>query len=161
MSRLQASDDAGGESRLAGIEMALLTLRLLEHWRHEAGDYNSAMVLLSVVAIRAEKLTRSPLDAELRSLQEPLPEDRMSSCNISSIAAAAGFNRETARRYVNQLVEAGFLERAEDGSVALAPGYAQRPELSELLQVQLDVFARSANELVRLGALQWVADAAT
>ena len=35
--KLVAAESAGGESRLAGIEMALLTLRLMEHWRAGSG----------------------------------------------------------------------------------------------------------------------------
>ena len=54
------------ESRPAGIRMVLLTLRMMEHWRRAAGDYNSAMILLAIVAISSEKLTRVELPPERR-----------------------------------------------------------------------------------------------
>jgi len=153
MTNLRATGNAGGESRLAGIEVALLTLRLLERWRAAAGSQNAAIVLLAVVAISAEKLTRAELEDEFHSLAEPVPADLLSKCNVSSIAAATGFNRETTRRYVNQLVEKGILERSADGAIAFVPGYLQREEIADLLQVQLELLSRSANELLRLGAL--------
>src|SRR5688572_9384549 len=85
------------ESRPAGIRMVLLTLRMMEHWRRAAGDYNSAMILLAIVAISSEKLTRVELPPERRALRKPVAHDTLSPCNISSIAAATGFNRETTR----------------------------------------------------------------
>ena len=153
MSVLRATEDAGGESRLAGIEVALLTLRLMERWREAAGNQNAAVVLLAVVAITAEKLTRAELEEEYRSLTAPVPSDRLSKCNVSSIAAATGFNRETTRRYVAQLVDKNILERGADGAIAFIPGYLQREEIADLLQVQLELLVRSTNELLRMGAL--------
>ena len=72
MIRIQAQPQAGGESRLAGIQMAMLTLRCMEHYRNVAGDHDSALILLAVVAISSERLTRGGLDEELRSLDAPL-----------------------------------------------------------------------------------------
>lgn len=153
MARIVAQPEAGGESRLAGIELALLTLRCMERWRDAAGDYNSAIILLAVVAISAEKLTRAPLDDHLRSLSEPFPTTELTLCNISSVAAATGFNRETTRRYVNRLIARDLLERRPDGTLAFTAGYLQRDEIGRLLQSQLDSFSRSATEFLRLGAL--------
>jgi len=153
MRRIVAQTDAGGESRLAGIGMALLTLRCMEKWRAFAGDYNSAIVLLAVVAITAEKLTRAPLDDSFRRLEEPLPPEELTVCNISSIAAATGFNRETTRRYVNRLIERAMLERYPDGSVGFPPGYVQRGEIADILQSQLENLGRSVTDFLRLGAL--------
>jgi hypothetical protein len=142
------------ESRPAGIRLVLLALRMMEHWRNAAGDYNAAMILLAIVGVSSEKLTRAELAPDLRTLDEPLEDEVLTPCNISSIAAATGFNRETTRRYVNRLVAQGVLVRSTSGSIRLVDGFIQRRETAELLAVQLEAFTRTANELVRLGVLE-------
>lgn len=151
--RVAPSRDAGGQSRRAGIEVALLTLRLVEHLRAQAGDQTSAMVLLAVVAITSEKLTRSGLDEHFWSMETPMPAEKLASCNVSSIAAAIGMNRETARRHVAKLIDRGILRRGDQGTITFTPGYMQREETSELLQAELEVISRSVTELLRLGAI--------
>lgn len=142
------------ESRTAGIRMVLLTLRMMEHWREAAGDYNSAMVLLAIVAVSAEKLTRVDLPSDQRALRDVVDDDALAACNISSVAAATGFNRETTRRYVNRLVDEGILVRTKRGSVRFVRGFVQRRATAELLGVQLEAFARTADELLRIGVLR-------
>jgi hypothetical protein len=142
------------ESRLAGIRLVLLALRMMEHWRNAAGDYNAAMIFLAIVGVSSEKLTRVELSPDRRKLDEPLEDEILTPCNISSIAAATGFNRETTRRYVNRLVAQGVLVRTVSGSIRLVEGFIQRRETAELLAVQLEAFTRTANELVRLGVLE-------
>jgi hypothetical protein len=126
----------------------------MERLREQAGDHTSALVLLAVIAITSEKLTRSNLEARFRSTAEAMPPDRLTSCNVSSIASAIGMNRETTRRYVLKLVARGVLERTSEGSIAFAKGYMQREETSGLLQAELEVLSRSVTELLRLGALR-------
>lgn len=149
-----ATKSAGGQSRLAGIEVSLLTLRLMERLREQAGDHTSALVLLAVVAITSEKLTRSNLECQFRSMAEPMPPERLTNCNVSSIASAIGMNRETTRRYVMKLVTRGVLERTLEGSITFAEGYIQREETRGVLQAELEVLSRSVTELLRLGALR-------
>lgn len=142
------------ESRIAGIRMVLLTLRMIEHWREAAGDYNSAMVLLGIIAVSSEKLTRIDLPREHRSLKDAVDDSALTLCNISSIAAATGFNRETTRRYVNRLIDEGILLRTSDGSVRFVEGFVQRQTTFNVLGVQLEALARTANELLKLGILK-------
>jgi hypothetical protein len=153
MIRIQARQQAGGESRRAGIQMAILTLRCMEHYRDVAGDHDSALVLLAVVAISAEKFTRGDLAGELRSLETPLPQDQLGSCNVSSIAVATGFNRETTRRYVHRLIEREILQRGPDGTIHFTAGYLQGGQIADLLQLQLDTLGRSVSEFLRIGAM--------
>ncbi|WP_338501664.1 hypothetical protein V6R86_02155 [Sphingomonas kaistensis] len=153
MIRIQAQPRAGGESRLAGIQMAMLTLRCMEHYRDVAGDHDSALIMLAVVAISAERLTRGGLADELRTLETPLPPEYIGTCNVSSIAVATGFNRETARRHVNRLIERQVLQRGPDGTIGFTAGYMQSGQIAELLQVQLDTLGRSVTEFVRMGAM--------
>ena len=84
-------------------------------------------------------------------MRNPVPKEYLARCNISSIAAATGLNRETTRRKVQDLVGRGFLMRLDDGSFHFTPGYLQRPHVAELVRKQLDSFTRVANDLARDG----------
>ena len=148
--------EAAARSRLTAIRLTMLTLRLMENWRRNVSDYDSAMVLAAVVAITAERLTRSEIDPELGPLERELPRELLARCNISSIAAATGLNRETARRKVNELIAEGFLVRSPEGVVGFAPGRLQREETLALVRTQLDAVVRLLNELLRDGVLKMV-----
>jgi len=145
---------ASANSRITGIRLSGLTLRWMENWRRNVGDYHSAMILLAVVAITSSRLLRTELDPELRDMRNPVPEPLLASCNISSLAAATGLSRETTRRKVNELVERGYLVRDEDRKVRFRPGYLQDDRAVELVRKQLDCFAQVAVELVRDGVLK-------
>lgn len=62
---------AAANSRLTAIRLATLTLRLMENWRRRFDDHESLMVILAVVAITADRLTRSDLPSELIRSQRP------------------------------------------------------------------------------------------
>jgi CRP-like cAMP-binding protein len=144
---------AAANSRLTAIRLATLTLRLMENWRRRFDDHESLMVILAVVAITADRLTRSDLPSELRSLDRPFPTERLARCSISSIAAATGLNRETARRKVNELIEAGILVR-RGREIGFTTGHVQDPYIGELIRSQLDAVTRLVNELHRDGVLK-------
>lgn len=144
---------AAANSRLTAIRLATLTLRLMENWRRRIDDHESLMVLLAVVAITSERLTRSDLPSELRSLELPIPTDRLARCSISSIAAATGLNRETARRKVNELIAVGILVRTAR-EIRFATGHLQDPFIGGLIRNQLDTVTRFVNDLQRDGVLK-------
>ena len=153
---LAVNDRAAREkSRLVALRIASLSLRLMENWRRPFSDYDSAMIVLAIAAISGEKLTRTTLERELQNLAEPIPRDRLTPCNISSIAEATGINRETARRKINRLIEAGLVERASDGSITFSPGFSQREEPTTIVRIQLDTLNRITNELIREGVLNY------
>jgi hypothetical protein len=141
-------------SRLTAIRLALLTSRCMENWREGVGDNDSAMILLAVVAICGERLTRTELPEALRNVATPLPPGVAGECNVSSIAAATGLNRETTRRRVNTLVEAGFLTRSEDGEVSYPIERQQDPATLDFVKKQLEAIARFANDAIRDGVLK-------
>jgi hypothetical protein len=147
-------DVARAHGRLTAIRLAVLTSRFMENWRRGLGDLDLAMILVAVVAITGERLTRAPLDEELRGLEADLPAGVRGECNISSIAAAAGLNRETTRRKVNALIEAGYLSRAESGEISFSPDVRQREQTEKLLRKQLEAVVRFANDLLREGVLR-------
>lgn len=153
-SMVQLSTDpkaADAKSRLVGIRIAMLTLRLRNNWGQMFGDTDTAAIVLAVVAIASERLMRAEL-GELETLALPLPTDALAHCNISSIAAATGLNRETTRRKVDQLIKKGLLVR-EDSSIRLAPGFTQQKAALSLVTAQLDELRRAVNDLLRIGAL--------
>jgi hypothetical protein len=140
-------------SRLAAIRLCMLISRCMENARRDVGDSDSALILVAVVAISGERLTRTELPEDLRSLATPLPPGVAGDCNISSIAAATGLNRETTRRKVRALVDQGFLQRSDAGEISFAPGVLRRDSTQELVKQQLEAIARFANEAIRDGVL--------
>lgn len=132
----------------------MLTLRLLENWRPLTPDPDLIIVLVAVAAISGEKLTRTSLSRDTGDLGRRIASDRLGYCNVSSVAAATGLNRETARRKVSRLVEAGVLVRRDDRSITFNPDVAQAKNTMELVEKQLDIIRRTTNELIRDGALR-------
>lgn len=145
---------AAAMSRLTGIRLALLTSRAMENWRAGVGDNESAMILLAVVAITGERLTRAELPEPYRDVTTPLPPGFAAGCNISSIAAATGLNRETTRRKVSALIERDYLARSEQGEICFPAARQQDPATLEFLSKQLEAVARFANDSIRDGVLK-------
>lgn len=141
-------------SRLTAIRLALLTSRAMENWRAGVGDNESAMILLAVVAITGERLTRTELPEVLRNVATPLPPGYAAGCNISSIAAATGFNRETTRRKVSALIERGYLCRSAEGEICFPADRQQDPATLDFLRKQLEAVTRFANDSIRDGVLK-------
>jgi len=148
------SDGADANSRLTGIRLAVLTTRIMELWRRGTRDSDTAMIMVAVAAITAERFTRSGLSDEMRTLDWAMPLDRLAPCNVSSIAAATGLNRETARRRVNALVKSGALIRSSNGEIAFPLGRMQDPATALLVRKLLEAVTRFVNETVKDGALR-------
>jgi hypothetical protein len=148
------NDGADANSRLTGIRLALLTTRIMELWRRGTRDSDTAMIIVAVAAITAERFTRAGLSGEMRTLDWAMPLDRLAPCNVSSIAAATGLNRETARRRVNSLVKAGTLIRSETGEIAFPVGRMQDPATAALVRKLLEAVTRFVNDSVKDGALK-------
>ena len=127
-----------------------MTLRLMEHWRSHLGvDTDSALIVLATLSVTMEKLTRSEVEPALRDVESTLPSDRLTKCNVSGIAQAMGLNRETARRKVNALVDAGILLRDNEGWLRVRPEYTRTVPTSALLQRRLETFVHASNEFLR------------
>ena len=144
---------AQANSRITAIRLTMLTLRCMEKWRANVSDYDAAMILVAVVAITAERLTRTSLDVELKMLTQPMPKEQLAPCNVSSIAAATGINRETTRRKVNSLIKGGFLVKSTDGVISFKPGHVQQDYILDLVRAQLDSVVRTVNDLCRDGTV--------
>jgi len=150
-------DEAGAEahSRLTAIRLSLMMLRYMEHWRARVDGYDAIMILVAIGAIVAERVTRdTDLKPELKCLRHPFPPERLTPCNVSSIASATGLNRETTRRKVKDLVDAGVLIRTDGSGISFAPGILQQDTAQEMFRRQLDCMVKLTNELLRDGTLK-------
>jgi hypothetical protein len=139
--------------RVAGIAIAAYTMRAMERWRANLTDYDCVMIMVSVIAISAERLLRAGIPEEYRSLSAPIDPAMLSKVNISSIAHATGLNRETTRRKVNDLIEQELLTRFEDGSVGFRPGLVQEERIYSQVRGQVGEIAAIVNQLVKIGVL--------
>jgi len=148
------AENVTAKSRLVGIRLAVLTLRMRETWRHLFGDDDAALIALATVATNSDRMLRAALDPDLESLENALSIDDLSRCNVNSIVAATGLNRETARRKVVRLIEEGLLVR-EQGRLRLAPGFTQQRVTLETVRTQLDQLRRAVEDLIRLGAINF------
>jgi hypothetical protein len=146
-------EQACAKSRLAALRIISMKLRLLTLWRDAAGGNDESLILMAVIAITGDRLTRTEVSPELRNMAHPVPRESLGRCNISSIAAATGLNRETARRGINRLIERGILERTPDRSIHFTSGRMQGSNAYRISEMQLDEFARTANALMRDGVL--------
>lgn len=146
-------DVAGANSRVSAIRAAVMLTRSMEVWRRERMDPETVLIILAVISITSEKLIRAGLDPEYRALDVYLPLEHLQVCNVASIAAATGLNRETARRRVQALLHEGVLIRTESGNIALPPDKVQERSALELIRKQLEAVVRFANESLRDGVL--------
>lgn len=149
---------AEANSRLVVLRLATLILRMRAGWAELFGDLDTAAIAMAVASIHADRLLRDEnLSPEVRSLETPLPEHMYGRCNIASVAVAAGLNRETARRKISKLVDAGILVR-EGSDVRLSAHLAQRGDLIKLVRAQVDHVRKTADELMRDGVIVYEGD---
>ena len=153
------SDATEAKSRLVHIALLNLNLRFMENWRtaqthsgDPALDYESLMILMAIIVIGAERVFRAELESEMQTLAQQLPRSRVGKVNLSSIAAATAINRETVRRKVNNLQEAGWVVRDKDG-IRTVPGVIPYDVLRTVIGSQLDALTRTVNQLAKLDVL--------
>lgn len=149
------------KSRLVLIALTSLTLRIMERWRHAiatvAGsmpDYENTMILNAIIVISAEKLIRGVSDPPFEALAVAFPYDRLTKCNVSSIAAITGLNRETVRRKVLLLESQQLVMKEKGGSVRIAHGILQLPIANAATRAELEVLSRAVNQLLAFKVLR-------
>ena len=141
------------KGRPAAISLAVYTLRAMEMWKRHVPDYDSAMIMIAVIAISAERLLRSDLDPQYGRLSKAIDLDLLGKCNVTSIAHATGLNRESTRRKVNDLIKRGRLARLEDGTIFFREGLTQEAAVHELVRRQMVEIAALFQRLLRLGVI--------
>ena len=146
-------DRADATSRITAIRAAVMMTRSMEIWRRERLDPQTVLIILAVISITSEKLMRAGLDPQYHALDVYLPLEQLQACNVASIAAATGLNRETVRRRVQALIDRGSLIRTESGDIALPPDKVQERSALDLVRRQLEALVRFANDSLRDGVL--------
>lgn len=95
-----------------------------------------------------------------RAIPEPfagtaiLPREWVVPISRNAIATASGLPRETVRRHVARMIEAGLLIEDSRGGVTLPEGVIQDRQLEPFLEGMLTIYARSAEELLRSGVIR-------
>lgn len=146
-------DRANANSRITAIRAATMLMRSMELWRRDRLDPQNVLIILAVISITSEKLMRAHLDPKYRALNIYLPLEQLQGCNVASIAAATGLNRETVRRRVQDLIGGGSLIRTDAGEIALPPRNVNQDSALELVRRQLEALVRFANDSLRDGVL--------
>ena len=142
---------AEANSRITAIRAAIMLMRSMELWRRDRLDPQNVLIILAVISITSEKLMRANLDPKFHALNTYLPLEQLQGCNVASIAAATGLNRETVRRRVQELIAGGSLIRTDAGEIALPPERVNEASALELVRKQLEALARFANDSLRDG----------
>jgi hypothetical protein len=146
-------DRAAASSRMTAIRAAMMLMRSMELWRRDRLDPQNVLIILAVISITSERLMRAPLDPKYHALSNYLPLEQLQDCNVASIAAATGLNRETVRRRVQDLIDSGSLIRTDSGAIALPPDKVNEESALELVRRQLEAVTRFANDSLRDGVL--------
>lgn len=154
------NDDAVlAKSRVVHLTLLNLNLRLMENWRSLQAysddlvlDHDTLLIMMGIIVIAAERVLRTELEPELQCLAKQLPSSKLGIVNLSSIAAATGVNRETVRRKVQALQEAGWVLRDKNG-IRPATGVLPYEALGKVIDAQLDALTRMVNQLTRSGVL--------
>jgi hypothetical protein len=148
------------KSRLALIQVLNLNLRLMEAWRRVQTDLtgtalssDATMILMAVIAIKTQRVTRTGELQGFEDLSKPLDTGTLRRCNLSSIAAATGLNRETVRRRVTELERLGFAARDVDGGVTIADGLLQQPEVLACIGRQVAAISKTVERMRSDGIL--------
>jgi len=150
------------KSRVALIYLLNLNLRLMEEWRRaQSGlfgaplDVESTLILMAIVAIRAENLVRTGDLKKFEDLSIPVQSRLLRRCNLSSIAETTGLNREMVRRRVGNLEKKGIVVREEDGGVRMADGILDQAEVRESVRSQLVSLAATLDRLRKDGLISY------
>ena len=151
------------KSRLVLVSFTTLSMRLMENWRQlisdvsgQMPDYEKTMILGAIITIGAEKLTRTELEPHFQSLADRFPVDRLTKCNVASVAAAVGLNSETVRRKIRELIDMKLVVKEPDGSLQIAPNILELRAVRDTLQAQLELLRRISNQLIKLHSLRIV-----
>ena len=128
-------------------------LGVLRQLSSEEADLETWLIVVSVTVIGARKFMRGGLDEGLRDLGVAMPRGQLDKCNLSTIAAATGLNRETVRRKVNWLIAAGILEKEGSRALRATSAVTGRPEVQRLVRDQIRAVRQLNDQLAAISEL--------
>lgn len=129
----------------------------LTNLRATFGNDMDKIVVLAVIGQGAQRLVGpgKSFDATLDGARLPMPDN--AATNVQSIADSTGIPRESVRRKVGELVEAGWVERLPNGTVRISTNVAIH-DLRQVTEQQFVIIDRTitamVDELERMGALK-------
>ncbi|MEG3145079.1 hypothetical protein U1839_10500 [Sphingomonas sp. RT2P30] len=112
------------------------------------------LIYTTIAVANVQKLMRERSIPSGRGATEILPREWVVPISRNAIASATGLPRETVRRHVARMVEAGMLIQDERGGVTTPIGMISNFGLEPLLEALLTEFARAAEGLLRAGVIE-------
>jgi acylphosphatase len=119
----------------------------LTNLRTAFGNDMDKIVVLAVIGQSAQRLTPigNTFEDSLKPSDIELP--RAAVTNVQSITDSTGIPRESVRRKVNELVESGWVEKLEDGSIRII-GSAAASDLRRVTEKQFVVIDKTMSAMI-------------
>lgn len=140
------------------VSFALTNLFLTTHNAYNSGALKFSpvelQICLTIAVANVQKLMRERTVPLELSATQVLPREWVVPISRNAIASATGLPRETVRRHVEKLIERGILIEDPRGGVTPPPGMIERFGIAGQLEPMLTEFARTAEQLIRLGVLE-------
>jgi biotin operon repressor len=102
---------------------------------NQGGDFVRAIIVMTIVQANQQHMGRDP--ARIDGFDGGLPDDRLRPISALAIANSLGVPRETVRRHIHRLVEAGVCRRVTGGYIipeTVLNGAEQQAQLAETFQ---------------------------
>jgi len=157
----------------AADRVATVPERMADHWRvamfaltnlflsmhrtftgHEGHSPSVVLIYCTVSVGNIQKLMRERSVPREFTATAVLPREWVVPMSRSAIAATTGLARETVRRHVAQMIEAGLLVEDTRGGVTVVPGAIQDRGLEPLLEALITEFSRTSDALLRAGVIE-------
>jgi len=127
----------------AGIDKAACLAALVSHLQTE--QTRCQVALFDGDLVKAYLLSEIGSRHPVAQARHGLAAEGYAFSNIHSLAEATGYPRETVRRKILQLIEAGWVTRLPNGGLLLSP--ARQAEYHGMLLAQAKLLAITANKL--------------
>lgn len=118
------------------------------------GGPTELLIYATVAVANVQRLMRERNIPKHLMGTDPVPREWVVPISRNAVATASGLPRETVRRHVARMIEAGLLVDDPRGGVSLPSGVIQQRNLEPFLEGMLTNFARSVDELLRIGVIQ-------
>src|SRR3569832_1452080 len=112
------------------------------------------LIYATLAVANVQKLMRERCIPPAHSGTEILPREWVVPISRNAIASATGLPRETVRRHVARMIAAGLLVEDARGGVTTPIGMIQNHGLEPVLATLLAEFTRTAEGLLRSGAIE-------
>lgn len=112
------------------------------------------LIYLTICVANVQRLMRERSIPDGFTATAILPREWVVPISRNAIASATGLPRETVRRQVAGMIKRGLLVEDERGGVTPPPGVIVTFGLEPLLEPLLTEFARTAEQLLRIGVIE-------